>query len=169
MSGTPPSNFVPGLRIRPMSTADVDRVMAIASSLLDAPHWPREVYESCLQSQAILRRVALVAETGAVGALAGFAVASLIPTDSELETIGVDCGWQRLGVGRKLWQALIGCLVAGGAEQTFLEVRASNQRAQAFYRSLGFLETGRRRGYYLHPVEDAIILRCKLPEASGCP
>ena len=48
---------------------------------------------------------------------------------------------------------------ARGIEAVYLEVRDSNQRARRLYRSRGFEEVGRRRGYYRRPVEDAIVLR----------
>ena len=41
----------------------------------------------------------------------------------------------------------------------YLEVQDSNERARRRYRSRGFEEIGRRRGYYRRPVEDAIVLR----------
>jgi len=46
----------------------------------------------------------------------------------------------------------------------YLEVRDSNARARGLYRSRGFEEVGRRRGYYQHPVEDAIVLRRTLKQ-----
>jgi ribosomal-protein-alanine N-acetyltransferase len=39
-----------------------------------------------------------------------------------------------------------------------LEVRASNQVAQNLYSKYGFVEMGRRRGYYLDNREDAVIM-----------
>jgi ribosomal-protein-alanine N-acetyltransferase len=43
-------------------------------------------------------------------------------------------------------------------------VRPSNQRARALYRSAGFHEIGRRRGYYPAPDgrEDAIVMKVAL-------
>ena len=39
-----------------------------------------------------------------------------------------------------------------------LEVRDSNQAARALYARHGFVEAGRRKNYYQHPKEDAIIM-----------
>ena len=39
-----------------------------------------------------------------------------------------------------------------------LEVRASNYDAIALYGSRGFRSAGRRKNYYEHPKEDAIIM-----------
>ena len=58
---------------------------------------------------------------------------------------------------QKLGSALLDAAgIARGA--WFLEVRASNQAAQEFYRQAGFAVMGNRKKYYEHPVEDAIVL-----------
>jgi ribosomal protein S18 acetylase RimI-like enzyme len=46
--------------------------------------------------------------------------------------------------------------------EVLLEVRASNQRARDFYRSLGWNETGIRPRYYADPEEDAVLMSLKL-------
>jgi ribosomal-protein-alanine N-acetyltransferase len=43
-------------------------------------------------------------------------------------------------------------------EEVYLEVRESNQSAQALYLSLGFRPVGQRSGYYRNPKEDALVL-----------
>ena len=48
---------------------------------------------------------------------------------------------------------------SAGARTVYLEVRESNAAARALYESRGFEAVGRRRGYYRHPVEDALVLR----------
>ena len=45
-----------------------------------------------------------------------------------------------------------------GATAGYLEVRASNEAANALYQRYGFRQIGRRRNYYDHPREDAIIM-----------
>ena len=156
------NNALPGFTIRPMVMADVAGVVALAASLPEAPRWTRAAYEDCFDPQAAVRRLARVAEEAATGALAGFAVASVHPPESELESIAVAAEFQRRGVGTRLWRALAADLAAQGARATILEVRASNHGALALYRSLGFAEAGRRPRYYADPVEDALLLRCRL-------
>ncbi len=150
-------------RVRLMTAADLDRVTEIAAGLREAPQWPRGAYAAALTPDATPRRIALVAEHLATGSPAGFALASLMPPESELETIAVDTALQRRGAARALWAALADALQRAGAGQILLEVRASNGRAQAFYRALGFVEAGRRARYYVDPVEDAVIMRRALP------
>ena len=145
------------IRIRPMTAKDIDRVVELAAGLDDAPHWDRRVYEAAVDRSSP-RRAALVADAE-TGALAGFAVASLVPPEAELESIAVSREYQRRGVARRLFEALAAQLETSGVREVLLEVRQSNRPARALYLSLGFIETGRRHGYYADPVEDAIQMR----------
>ena len=92
----------------------------------------------------------------------GFAVARLLPPQAELETIAVAPESQRQGLGRQIFHALAAELKAAGARELLLEVRASNRPALAFYRSLGFVQTGLRPGYYADPTEDAVLMGLQL-------
>jgi ribosomal-protein-alanine acetyltransferase len=92
----------------------------------------------------------------------GLLIASVIPPQAELESIAVSEAAQRQGVGRRLILALVGELKAAGAHEVFLEVRASNQRALEFYRSMGWVESGRRSRYYADPEEDAVLMNLGL-------
>ena len=71
--------------IRAMEAGDLDAVMEIAAGLETAPQWPRAAYEAAIDEEALPRRVALVAEID--GLVAGFAIASVIAPEAELETI----------------------------------------------------------------------------------
>lgn len=150
------------VRIRRMTPADLARVMEIAQSLKEAPHWPLAAYEAALNQQSAPQRIALVAADAETGEVAGFAVASVLPPQAELETIAVAAEGQRRGVGRILFASLARELVFAQILELFLEVRASNGPALGLYRSLGFSETGRRQRYYVDPVEDALLLVLRL-------
>lgn len=150
------------IRVRPMVAGDIDRVMEIAVRLSHAPHWRPDAYRAALDRHATPRRIALIAEWGEAGPIAGFAVASVTPPESELETIAVAETFQRRGVARALFAKMIDELRQQGAEVTLLEVRASNDKALEFYHVLGFAESGRRPRYYADPVEDAVLMRLVL-------
>jgi [ribosomal protein S18]-alanine N-acetyltransferase len=147
--------------VRRMTEADVDAVMALASGLPTAPQWPLEAYWAVLNLEATPERIALVAETDAAG-LVGFAIASVIAPEAELESIAVAEEFQRMGVAGRLFAGLTGELVSNGVTEVLLEVRGSNAGALSLYRVLGFSETGRRLAYYAHPIEDAVQLRLKI-------
>jgi ribosomal-protein-alanine N-acetyltransferase len=148
--------------MRRMTPADLDQVIEIAESLKEAPHWPRAAYLAALDPEAARRRIALVAEEPGSGNLAGFAVASLLAPQAELETIAVARAAQRRGLARQIFTALAAELASAKISEIMLEVRASNQPALGLYRQLGFAETGRRPRYYHDPVEDAVLMRSQL-------
>lgn len=147
-------------RVRRMTAADLDEVLAIAASLKQAPQWTRGSYEVALSEENRPLRVALVAEID--GKVTGFAVANVVEPEAELETIAVAEAWQRRGVAKALWAALAAELKQAGADVTLLEVRASNGEALALYGRLGFVETGRRKAYYADPKEDAVQMRLEI-------
>lgn len=148
--------------IRPMAEKDLDGVLEIAASQKQAPRWQPEAYLAAIDPAAVLRRVALVAEDASKGNLAGFAVASVTPPEAELETILTARTYQRQGFARRLFAAIAVELRAAGVSELVLEVRASNGTAKAFYRTLGFVESGLRPRYYAEPVEDAVLMRLRL-------
>ena len=80
---------------------------------------------------------------------------------SELLTIAVAPDQQGKGYGKLILNEVMARLAAHGAESLFLEVRVSNERARNLYRSAGFEEISRRKGYY--PTrdgrEDAIVMQ----------
>ena len=152
------------ITIRRMEAADVAQVVALAKGLDEAPHWPATVYRQAIGADSVPRRMALVAAGARPERIVGFALASLLPPEAELEAIAVAREGQRRGLGRRLFQALAAELKAAGARELRLEVRASNGRAREFYEAFGFARVGMRRGYYADPVEDAVLMRIEL----GC-
>jgi ribosomal-protein-alanine N-acetyltransferase len=144
-------------RIRPMEPVDIDAVMSIAASLDDAPRWPRQAYEAALDPAATPERIALVAER--TGAVVGFAIASLMPPQAELETIAIAKSLARCRGGSALLGELLRRLASLRIAEILLEVRASNLGAQAFYRALGLVKYGARKAYYADTGEAAILMR----------
>jgi [ribosomal protein S18]-alanine N-acetyltransferase len=152
----------PEIQIRPMAPADLARVMKIERSLAHAPHWPPSTWLTLLQPESTPRRIALLAANSTTNATLGFAVASLLPPQAELETIAVAVEAQRLGIARQLFAALFTQLRAAQVMEARLEVRASNHPAMAFYRALGFVQSGLRPRYYADPQEDAVLFTLNL-------
>jgi [ribosomal protein S18]-alanine N-acetyltransferase len=146
--------------IRRMKLTDLDRVMAIADGSREAPHWSREVYAKALNPEAAVR-IALVAEDAEAGII-GFGITVLIPPQVELETIAVAASEQRKGIGTQIFHEIIAELKEARITEVSLEVRQSNRGAQALYHALGFVEIGRRHGYYADPEEDALLLQLSL-------
>ena len=74
--------------------------------------------------------------------------------EAEILTVGVLPGSRRQGVARDLLRAAL----AGLSGPAFLEGAAGNTAALGLYGALGFVECGRRRGYY-GAGRDALVLR----------
>jgi ribosomal-protein-alanine N-acetyltransferase len=101
------------------------------------------------------------------GRLAGYAITVLRPPVAEIENIATVAPERRSGVARALMDdALAACERAGVSELT-LEVRVSNDGAQALYRGYGFRLAGLRPGYYRHPEEDALLMTRFLGSVGG--
>jgi [ribosomal protein S18]-alanine N-acetyltransferase len=148
--------------IRRMTGADLERVMELAATLPEAPRWPELAYRKVLDPESKPSRVAVAAVESSTDAVIGFAIANLLPPQAELETIAVAIPNRRHGVGRRLLHELASELRAAGAGEIWLEVRASNRAAIAFYGSLRFAQTGVRSRYYADPIEDAVQMTLRL-------
>ena len=80
------------------------------------------------------------------------------PFDAQITNIAVLPQHRRCGCGRTVLTELIARARARGVEEISLEVRASNEAAIALYRAQGFSEAGMRKGFYRHPIEDAVVM-----------
>ena len=84
-----------------------------------------------------------------------------------VDNIAVFGHHRRKGVGTALVEALAQEAQRRGGEFLSLEVRPSNRAAVALYTKLGFVEEGRRRGFYTDPTEDALILTRRFGKGEG--
>jgi ribosomal-protein-alanine N-acetyltransferase len=150
------------VEIRNLAESDLEAVVGLVELLEEAPHWPRDTFVQMLSGEFLSRRIALVGVDGGAGEILGFAVASLVPPEAELENIAVARVAQRRGIASQLLAGLVRKLRQAGVETLHLEVRFSNSAAIGLYKSFGFIETGRRHRYYSDPVEDAVLMTLKL-------
>lgn len=104
--------------------------------------------------------VGLVVEDG--DGLCGYAFFRVCPPECELLHLVVAPQQRRLGVGESLLRAALLDFAGHGYTTCLLEVRASNAAALGLYAKLGFLQVGRRKGYYRQPVEDALLMNRSL-------
>jgi ribosomal-protein-alanine N-acetyltransferase len=88
----------------------------------------------------------------------GYAGLMLAPDEAHVTTIAVDPQWQRRHVGTHLMVALTREAVERSFTAMTLEVRVSARGAQALYRRFGFVPEGARKGYYVGPAEDAVVM-----------
>lgn len=149
------------IAIRSAGPSDADALMNLSEACPGAPRWKPQTWQFVLESAgADSRRVVLVAESGTE--LAGFGVLGRAHDSAEIESVAVSVAWRRRGLGRTICSELLAWAREHGATQAFLEVRMSNRSAQWLYKSLGFQESGIRRGYYHDPDEDALVMTVAL-------
>jgi ribosomal-protein-alanine N-acetyltransferase len=135
--------------IRPLTTDDLTEVAALERDNRPTP-WSEGVLRDELAAE---NRVYLAAEADAV---VGFGGLMLVGEEAHVTNLLVAPEWRRQGIGLGLMLALIDAAVGAGARHLTLEVRSTNEAAQAMYSRLGLAPIGIRRGYY--GDDDALIL-----------
>lgn len=140
--------------IRPATAADLP-----ALATLHAAAFPHEPWDAAALA-GMLATPGTAALTTA-GDLTGFILLRVVLDEAEVLTICVSETARRRGAGRALLRAALNAAAAGGAAALYLEAAADNVSALALYRSAGFAEAGRRRGYYRRGAEkiDALVMR----------
>lgn len=139
--------------IRPASFADAAAMAAVERRCFSDP-WPLEGFRQVFDTPGA---VALVM-SDADDTVAYFLAREILGT-AEVLNLAVVPEYRGRGLGGALLDAGLAAVRSRGGTEIFLEVRASNDVAQALYASRGFRVDGRRRGYYRRPDEDALVLR----------
>ncbi|MFB7879509.1 ribosomal protein S18-alanine N-acetyltransferase [Brevundimonas diminuta] len=136
--------------------ADPGRLAAIHAEAFAAP-WDEAALTELLASPGVF----------AVAEEDGFILIRVVVDEAEILTLAVRPSARRAGLGVRLVEAAVVRAAALGAERMFLEVAEGNVAARALYARSGFVEMGRRRGYYSHTdgrQEDALTLVLNFPE-----
>jgi ribosomal-protein-alanine N-acetyltransferase len=158
-------NASPGetLAIRRCVPTDLERIATIERVSFSDP-WSFETFSAALVLRHLRFLVAEeVGQGGAAGGaeppLVGYVVALVMADEGEIADVAVAPAPRPRRVARALLERMAAEVMEEGVRALYLEVRESNAAARALYDSLGFAQVGRRRGYYQHPAEDALLLR----------
>jgi ribosomal-protein-alanine N-acetyltransferase len=128
-------------------------VLAIESQVYPRP-WTMSLFLSELGLRAT--RAYFVAKVGRD--VVGYAGLMVSVDEGHITTIAVDPRWHRHQIGSRLLLAVFREAIARGLSALTLEVRVSNETAQAMYRRFGFSSVGIRKGYYAETNEDALVM-----------
>lgn len=163
---------VAGVVVRQANSADALALRAMEVRCFQSDLWRPEDFlngdclvaelpASCVSAGLSSSPPAPSSHMGLKGGIVGYLVSHEIcpplagmVAEREILNLAVDAPYRRLGIAGRLLEAE---LKRGGIH--FLEVRESNQAAQALYRKFGFREIGQRPGYYQLPAEAAIVMR----------
>ena len=146
--------------IRRPTADDLTRIAEIERASFGDP-WSRQSFATLLANAHVFFRVASFDGPGTArpSGVVGYVIAWFVVDEAEIANLAVEPHGRRCGIGSLLLDAAIGAADAKGIRAVFLEVRESNGSARSLYASRGFREVGRRRAYYTHPREDALVLR----------
>ena len=147
-------------RLRPMRTADLERVLAVEQHAYSFP-WTRGNFIDSLAAGYLAEL--LVDERDQ---LIGYFVAMVGVDELHLLNLTVAPAHQRRGHASTMLDVLEQRCHDHRASALLLEVRASNDRARHVYRRRGLVDVGLRRNYYpaAHGTrEDAIVMSLVVP------
>jgi [ribosomal protein S18]-alanine N-acetyltransferase len=133
------------IEIRKAEARDLPAIAEIQDASPESAPWKPEFYLEVTTWIASLE-----------GQIVAFlAMRSVMPDEHELLNLAVAPEHRRKGIAR----TLLDYAKRQGPGLWFLEVRESNTAARTFYKSYGFIDFGKRKGYYQEPYEDAIVMR----------
>ena len=142
------------VRIVPMTHEHLDEVAAMERVCFSVP-WSRNMLAEELENECSAYLVALDPEDGSVVGYAGLLV---VADEGYITNVAVRPESRRGGVASALLDVFVSFAAGNALAFLTLEVRESNYGAIALYGSRGFRGVGRRKNYYEHPTEDAIIM-----------
>lgn len=136
--------------IRPMSSDDIAQAADLEQQAYSQP-WNTRVFAEELEQPT---RTYLVAE--APEGIVGYAGLMAIGDEAHVTTVVVHPDRREDRLGTRLMLGLARAAIERGAQSMTLEVRVSNEAAQALYRRFGMAPVGIRKRYYQD--EDALIM-----------
>ncbi len=145
------------IQIVPMNGDHLDEVAELERVCFSDP-WSRNMLSEELENDLAAFLVALDER----GAVAGYAGMQVVLDEGYILNIAVRPDCRRQGVAGRLLQVFLDFARGNRLSFLTLEVRASNYAAIALYGSRGFRGVGRRKNYYEHPKEDAVLMTLNL-------
>lgn len=154
----------PVLCVREALTADAEGLSGLHAQAFAAP-WDAPAFEAMLADRSHIGHV--LAERAPIG----FAISRVVLDEAELLSIAIAAPMRGFGHAGQLLRAQATALARRGARRWFLEVESGNLAALALYRRFGFVEIGRRRGYYRKPdgASDALTMAATLSPPTAPP
>jgi [ribosomal protein S18]-alanine N-acetyltransferase len=166
--------------VRPMRLEDLDEVLRIEQASFPVP-WPASAFRYDLTKNhyayyfVAARRAPLTdrpadaglksfwqrlwsGDTSSAAPILGYIGYWCLVDEAHIANIAVAEDWRGRGLGELLMIAVLDHALAQGMTVVTLEVRVSNQVAQALYQKFGFVVAGNRRRYYSDNGEDALIM-----------
>lgn len=169
--------MMPSVVLRPMTLDDIDHVVAIDRESFTTP-WSANAYRFEVTNRDTSHLVVVelnnnasarglrrtwwpFGRSGPPGEVIGYGGCWLISGEAHISTIAVHPDHRRQGLGELLLASMLKRTIRLGGEYSVLEVRESNEAAQALYRKYEYAVIGRRKRYYRDDGEDALLMEAR--------
>ena len=141
------------VRIVPMNADHLDEIAALERVCFSAP-WSRAMLAEELDNACS----AFLAALDEDGHVVGYAGLQVVLDEGYITNVAVRPEDRQKGVASQLLKVFIDFARGNRLACLTLEVRPSNTAAIVLYGRHGFRTAGRRKNYYEHPKEDALIM-----------
>lgn len=138
------------IELSPLTAHDLPAVVDLEARTYPTP-WSEQVFGDELRAAG---RYYLKASVD--GSLVGYGGLMLVHPEAHITTVVVDDASRGSRIGTRLMLELAEEAIRLGSRSLTLEVRVSNEAAQALYRRFGMSPVGVRKQYYVD--EDALIM-----------
>ena len=146
------------IKVRKGRRADTAYLIALHEASFSDEGWrPRDLEEAFTARGVFV----LFAEHPPSMPPVGYLIYRIAADECEILSIGVKPTARRDGVGAVLLDNMVSLIIQAGIKTVFLEVGVDNAPARRLYEKCGFVETGRRVGYYKNGG-DALIMKKNL-------
>lgn len=130
--------------MRALESADASACAAIHAACFAHP-WQVSEFETMAASTTMFGLSSVDSDSGT---MLGFIISRKVLDEAEVLTVAVAAEHRRRGVAAALLEDHLSTLAMEGVRRLFLEVDEGNSAARALYGRFGFVEKGRREGYY---------------------
>ena len=144
--------MMPEYIIRPMTEADTYEVSEIEKQIFSLPWSQKSFADACTNKDNIY----LVCVCGRK--IAGYCGVWTVLGEGNVTNMAVSLDFRRMGIAKRLMDAIEQYGAGKKIESYFLEVRKSNSAAISLYAKMGYKDIGVRKNFYEKPVEDAVIM-----------
>ena len=141
------------IEITTLKEQHLDDVAALESISFSEP-WSRQAFADTINNEEFIYLVAL-----SENKIVGYAGCVIALDEGNITNIAVDVEYRRMGIADELMKQLSLLLAKKDVRYIFLEVRESNEAAQALYKKCGYEEIGIRKNFYRKPQENAIVMK----------
>lgn len=149
--------------VRHMTFEDIPGVIDIEVLCFPIP-WTHHAFRMEMRNKLAVYQVAVIDKK-----IVAYGGMWLIMEEAHITNIAVHPQYQSRGIGKKIVEALVQEADQRRIQRMTLEVRKSNEVAIQLYKTMGFLVSGIRPGYYHDNGEDAIIMWKEVKETDFLP